>query len=127
MSRIVRRDALMTIGGGGLAALLSAGATARGEPLGAGGALVQATLEITHREGRRLTGFIETGVTGGVALCSLVRQDPANPAVQSLFAEPAREGGRDGVRITVAFYSEPVGPISAALLHVPLPASSATA
>ncbi|HEV7280713.1 MAG TPA: hypothetical protein VGN57_10975 [Pirellulaceae bacterium] len=127
MSRIVRREALMTIGGGGLAALLSAGTTARGEALGAGGALVQATLELSHREGRRLTGFVETGVAGGIALSSLVRQDPANPAVQSVFAEPAREGGRDGVRITVAFYSEPVGSISTALLHVPLPDSSATA
>ncbi|WP_166820789.1 hypothetical protein [Thalassoroseus pseudoceratinae] len=121
MTEIIRREAIATLAGtGALASLL-------GRPHTAGAstsernstvALVEGTLSTTHRKGRQLQGFIETGIRHGHVLCSLVRQDERNPAVQSVFAEPTQHEGRHGVAVKVSFFTEPVGELTVSLLHV---------
>lgn len=132
MDKIIRRQALRSIGGGGLAALLltsngtgvaeshrmhSAGETS--------GVLLQGTLTREHADSRQMSGFVETGIHGGIVLCSLVSQAADNPAVQSIFAAPAEHQGVAGARVTVAFFSQPVGELTFSLLHLPAAAHAA--
>lgn len=120
MTRINRRHALTTLGAGSVAAALlgTSDAHAAGTSSPQGGVLVQAALTLEHKQGRKLSGFLETGIRDGLTLCSLVRQHPDNPAVEAVFASPERNGRADGVRVTVTLYSEPVGEVVFSLLHL---------
>jgi hypothetical protein len=82
--------------------------------------VAQGTLTLDHAQGRKLVGFVQTGIAGGVALCSLANQHPGNPAVESVFATPDIHDGITGVRVTVSFYTEPVGELDFSLLHIAL-------
>ncbi len=122
MSGMIRREAISRLAGGGACAMLGlAGSVpaATSEP-GREAVVVQATLTPAHAQGRKLCGFLETGVEGGYVLCTLTRQDERNPAVQSVFASPARRGSRLGVEISISFFTEPRGEITFSLLHVPM-------
>ena len=122
MTNMIRREAIATLAStGALASMLGRpnDVSASPEPSNSTAALVEGTLSAIHRVGRQLHGFIETGIHQGHVLCSLVRQDERNPVVQSVFAEPVRHEGKDGVAVTVSFFTEPVGDLTFSLLHVP--------
>jgi hypothetical protein len=124
MGQIIRRDAMTLLAGTGAGATLGlSGDRAltpehRSTKIGTEAAMVQGTLTPAHRQGRKLTGFVETGIPGGQVLCSLVDQDHGNPAVQSVFAAPAQQNGRFGAKVTVSFFTEPLGHVTFSLLHV---------
>jgi hypothetical protein len=132
MTKIIRREALRGIGGGSFAALLGGtianAASMNGlKPMIASNktpdsVLINGCLTQDDADGRKLSGFIETGQQGGFAFCSLVRQDPSNPAVQCVFAAPESNGSMLGVRLTIEFYSDPKGSIEFNLLHYSDPA-----
>ena len=123
MSRLIRREALTLFAGTSVGALLgiagefshASGFPSQNSP---GAAMLQGTLTSEHIDGRRMIGFLETGIENGHTLCTLVRQDDRNPAVQSVFAAPARRAGLLGIEVTVSFFTEPVGDITFSLLHV---------
>ncbi|WP_164100839.1 hypothetical protein [Candidatus Laterigemmans baculatus] len=129
MEKMIRRHALRSIAGGGLAAALIGGSEATADSQlprnSASGVLVSGTLTREHAAGRKMSGFIETGVREGITLCSLVKQDSKNPAIESIFAAPEQQSGRAGVRVTVAFFSDPVGDLTFSLLHMPAASESA--
>jgi len=122
MSGLMRRDVIKSLGGGAvLATLLGGGSSGAAQSPGVtGGALVQGRLAPDGSGGRKLSGFLETGVANGVAVCSLVRQDPRNPEVLSVFATPGRREGRDGVKVTVSCFTPPVGEITVSVLPLPV-------
>ncbi len=131
MTRIIRRDAICTLAGAaatllwgpqtGHAALPSYSPGSGPSQQAAAqqqAAMVTGTLTAEHREGRRLSGFLETGVYGGQALCSLVQQDEQNPMIMSVFAAPSTLDHKAGVQVTICFFSEPVGDVQFSLLHI---------
>lgn len=130
MLKMIRREALTRLAGTGAGVILSlAGNKTWASPSSSkekdGGAiLIQGTLNQTHMKGRSLIGFLETGISGGQTLCSLVRQDTRNPAVQSIFAMPIKQNNKFGIEVTITFFTEPVGDITFSLLHVKAPADT---
>ncbi len=106
MTTIMRRQMLQTLSGTSLAALFAQGIVQAASPTtavtrpastarepsptsaaeSASATVLRATLTLDHRQGRRLEGFIETGIKAGIVLCTLTEQYEENPAVQSVFA-----------------------------------------
>ncbi len=129
MTKLIRREAMTRLVGSSAGALFGLTAIkastsdrselARHREGETSVVVVQATLGLSHAEGREMIGFIETGVAGGYALCTLTDQDTRNPVVQSVFAMPMELNGSVGVKVRISFFTEPVGDIRFALLHLP--------
>lgn len=118
MPKLIRRDAIRTLVGGTTTAFLGLGSSAHADSHHPDSAIVQGTLTMENLHGRKMTGFLETGITNGHVLCTLVKQDPANPPVLSVFASPQQLAGMRGTEVTIVFFSEPTGDVTVNVLHV---------
>ncbi|MEX1039763.1 MAG: hypothetical protein WDZ51_03980 [Pirellulaceae bacterium] len=120
MTTIARREALSTIFSASAGMLLGGRRNGEEQSSGPDGevALLRGTMNTSHCDGHRMTGFIETGVDGGLALCSLIDQDAENPAILSIFSEPCKRNGVLGAQITIVHFSDPVGEVAFSLLHI---------
>jgi hypothetical protein len=121
MINLPRREAFRAVAalGAGSVAPLLASTSAPSVTIGKTPSMawLEATVEPSPGEGRRLTRFIETGQLGGCVLCTLTRQDPGNPAVISVSAASAVKEGRRGADITVQFLGEPRGSLTLSVVH----------
>jgi len=130
MSNIIRRDALCTLAGG-VATMICGPSVAKAAAASATPdnqvTLATGTFTPSQADGRKLVGFLETGVEGGHAFCSLEQQSPENPMIMSVFAAPSQLGRKHGVKVTLCFFAEPRGEVTFNVLHVGQTGSRSTA
>ena len=135
MSELIRRDALKLFGVGGLAAALGLGRGSRADAATPAddapqAAAVTGRLTTDHQEpdgdGRKLSGFVETGIRGGVALCTLA-PEPGNPEPVSVCAAPAERSGLAGVSVRVVMHGSPSLDVAFSVLHIAADAGPASA